>query len=125
MVLTEITLRKLQANVSPFSEDGWFAVQFSCRINANHEFRDHALFIGVRGWKYSIRGNNIFMKASIRDNNFFLSHITHIRQDLFRQKQKTVQGVADGCIYLEKNDSLWTILPKHRFYPAVALSRCW
>ena len=27
--------------------------------------------LGVLGWKYSIRGNNFFVKASIWDNNFF------------------------------------------------------
>ena len=31
--------------------------------------------LGVRGWKYSIRGNNIFVKASIRETTFFKKHI--------------------------------------------------
>ena len=31
--------------------------------------------LGVRGWKYSIWGNNFFVKASIRGNNFFSKHI--------------------------------------------------
>ena len=30
--------------------------------------------LGVRGWKYSIRGNNFFVKASIRGNNFSSKH---------------------------------------------------
>ena len=31
--------------------------------------------MGVRGWKYRIRGNNFFVKTSIWDSNFFSKHI--------------------------------------------------
>ena len=31
--------------------------------------------LGVQGWKYSIRGNNFFVKANIRGNNFFFQNI--------------------------------------------------
>ena len=55
---------------------------------------------GAWGWKYSIWGNNFFVKASIQGSNIFQNIYT--RQGLFGQKMKAVQGVVDGCIYQGK-----------------------
>ena len=42
--------------------------------------------LGVRGCKYSIRGNNFFVKASIRGNKFFSKHIYGARTFLTETK---------------------------------------
>ena len=61
--------------------------------------RDCTLFIGVRGWKYSTRGNNFFVKASIQGNNFFLKNI-YTGQGLFWQKLK-------GKVCSSRTDCFW------------------
>ena len=47
--------------------------------------------LGVRGWKYSIRDNDFFVKVSIRNNNLFFK--TYIRdKDFFDRNRKLFRG---------------------------------
>ena len=64
---------------------------FSCRVRSVSQERKpseteshrglHIIYWVLRGWKYNIQGNNIFVKASIQDNNF--SFKTYTGQGLF------------------------------------------
>ena len=46
-----------------------------------------------------MRDNDFFVKASVRDNNFFSKHVG---DKTFLTETETVQGVVGCCIYLEK-----------------------
>ena len=68
-------------------------------------------------------GQQLFVKASMWDNNFLFKHIYGTRTFLTE-----IESCSRGSwwFYLSrKNDILWTILLKPRFYLTVVVSRCW